>query len=480
MDDNYGSVCLLIDGERLSGAGRDVHPVLNPATGETIGELPLASAADLDRALESSAHAFLLWRAIAAWDRAAILKRAADLLRERVERIAANMTREEGKTLAEARGEVLISAEIFEWCAEEGKRVYGRVVAPRHAGQRQMALKEPIGPVAAFSPWNFPAITPARKIAAALASGCSIILKPAEETPATALALADALHDAGLPPGVLNIVFGIPAEVSTHLLTSPVTRKLSFTGSTVVGRQLATLAATGPKRSTLELGGHAPVLIFDDANIDGLIDQTVTWKFRNAGQVCTSPTRFYIQDGVYEHFVGKLTEAVQAMPFGDGLDPANRMGPLANARRLDAVEAMCADARSAGARFHAGGERIGNAGFFWQPTVLSDVPDEARLMSEEPFGPLAVCNRFSTLDEALERANRLPYGLAAYAFTRSADTVVALGDGIESGMIGINSYAVTSPETPFGGCKDSGYGSEGGIEGIEGYLQTKFVNQMPA
>lgn len=480
MDENYGPLFLLIDGERVSGKGRDVHPVLDPATGEMIGELPLATAADMDRALESSARAFRLWRATAAWDRAAILKRAADLLRERVEPIATNMTREEGKTLTEARGEVLISAEIFEWCAEEGKRVYGRVVAPRHAGQRQLVLKEPVGPVAAFSPWNFPAITPARKIAAALASGCSIILKPAEETPATALALADTLHDAGLPHGVLNILFGNPAEVSTHLLTSPVTRKLSFTGSTAVGRQLAALAAAGPKRSTLELGGHAPVLIFDDANLDALIEQTLAWKFRNAGQVCTSPTRFYVQEGVYERFVERLAEAVRDLPFGNGLDPANRMGPLANARRLDAIEALCADARDVGARIHAGGERAGSAGFFWRPTVLSDVPDHARLMSEEPFGPIAICNRFSDLDDALERANRLPYGLAAYAFTRSADTVVALGDGIESGMIGINSYAITSPETPFGGYKDSGYGSEGGIEGIEGYLQTKFVNQMPA
>lgn len=469
-----------IDGQRLSGTGRERLPVLNPATGAVLAELSLATTADLDHALDASARAFKSWRLVASWTRAAILYKAAALLRERREHIARVMTLEEGKTLREARGEVDVSAEIFEWSAEEGKRLYGRLVPPRQPGQRQLVLKEPLGPVAAFSPWNFPAITPARKIAAALASGCTIILKPAEETPGTALEIVHALHDAGLPPGVLNVVFGHPSEVSAHLLRSPVTRKLSFTGSTIVGRELAVLAAQGLKRSTLELGGHAPVLVFEDAAIEKVVDQTLIWKFRNAGQVCTSPTRFYIQQGIYDRFVSRLTDAVRAMSVGNGMDEANLMGPLANERRLAAVETLCADAVQRGARIEVGGTRVGDAGLFWSPTVVRDVPDDAAMMSEEPFGPIAMCNAFRDRSEAIAMANRLPYGLAAYAFTRSASTIMALGDEIECGMIGVNNYAVTAPETPFGGHKDSGYGSESGIEGLEGYLQTKFISENAA
>lgn len=475
---NYDPLYLFIDGRWLTAKGRQGRPVENPADGAVLGDLPLATAGDLDDALAAADRAFKSWRRVSAYDRARILKRAADLMRERVEHIATQLVLEEGKTIAEARGEVLISADIFEWSAEEGRRAYGRLVPARFPGQRQLVTKVPLGPVAAFAPWNFPAITPARKIAAALAAGCSCILKPAEETPATALAIARALDDAGLPAGVLNIVFGAPEQVSAHLLASPVIRKLSFTGSTAVGRALGKLAAERVIRSTLELGGHAPVLIFEGADIEFVVAQTIQWKFRNAGQVCTAPTRFYIQKGIYSAFADKLAEATANMKVGNGLDPAMAMGPLANARRLGALGTLMGEAIGKGARCLAGNARVENAGHFIRPTILADVPDDARIMSEEPFGAVAVLNPFDTLDDAIERANRLPYGLAAYAFSQDHRVVAALGAEIEAGMIGINTYSVTVPETPFGGTKDSGFGSEGGTEGLDGYLQTRFINEM--
>jgi len=388
------------------------------------------------------------------------------------------MTLEEGKTFGESKLEVLSSAEIFESMAEECRRSYGRLVPPRAAGHRQMVMREPVGPVAAFSPWYFPAVTPARKIAASLAAGCSCIIKPAEETPATALAMAKCLEDAGLPKGVLNVVFGVPSEVSTYLIASPVIRKISFTGSTVVGKQLAKLAADGVKRATLELGGHAPVVIFDDVDADTVAKMAVAAKYRNAGQVCISPTRFYVQENVHDRFVAKFAELAAAMPVGDGLDAKNKMGPLANARRIDAMEQMIGDARDHGAKVKTGGERIGNAGYFWQPTVLTDVQNDSRIMNVEPFGPVAAMVRFKKFDEVVAEANRLPYGLAAYAFTGSAANAQAIGDALDSGLVRVNTFGVTVPETPFGGVKESGYGSEGGSEGLDAYLQTKFISQM--
>ncbi len=481
MSQAYDKLHLFIAGEWLAVGGRGVQPVRDPANGEVLGELPLASVDDVDRALQAAEDAYRGWRKTAAWDRAAILKRAADLLRERVDAVARLLVLEEGKTLAEACGEVAISADILEWAAEEARRVYGRVIPPRQPGQRQLVLKEPVGPVAAFAPWNFPAITPTRKIAAALAAGCVCILKPAEEAPATALAIARCLEEAGLPKGVLQVVFGIPDEVSRRLLGSPIIRKLSFTGSTAVGRHLAKLAADRVCRSTLELGGHAPVLVFSDANLDGFTQAAVAWKFRNAGQVCTSPTRFYVQEPVFDDVVERLGQAARSLTLGHGLDAASRMGPLANPRRREAIEGLIEDATRRGARLITGGVRTGaDAGLFFEATVLADVPQDARIMSQEPFGPVAIVNRFTAFDDAIANANRLPYGLAAYAFTRSADTAVALGDELEAGMVGLNTFLVATPETPFGGMKDSGYGSEGGVEGMDGYLQTKFVNQVSA
>jgi succinate-semialdehyde dehydrogenase / glutarate-semialdehyde dehydrogenase len=474
----YDKLHLFIDGEWLGPSGRKTGDVINPATGETIGTLPHASKADLDRALDAAQRGFLAWRKVSPNERAKVLRKAGELFRERADHIATQMTLEEGKTLGESKLEVLSSAEIFEWMAEECRRSYGRLVPSRASGHRQMVLREPVGPVAAFSPWNFPAVTPARKIAASLAAGCSCIIKPAEETPATALAMAKCLEDAGLPKGVLSVVFGVPSEVSTYLIASPVIRKISFTGSTVVGKLLAKLAADGVKRATLELGGHAPVVIFDDVDADKVAGMAVAAKYRNAGQVCISPTRFYVQENVHDRFVAKFTELAKAMPVGDGLQPANKMGPLANARRIDAMEQMIGDARDHGAKVKTGGERIGNAGYFWQPTVLTDVGNDSKIMNVEPFGPVAAMVRFKKFDEVVEQANRLPDGLASYTFTGSAQNAQAIGDALDSGLVGVNTFGVTVPETPFGGVKESGYGSEGGSEGLDAYLQTKFISQM--
>ena len=474
---SYDAPLLFIDGCWLPVDGRDTSPVINPATEEALGRLPHASPADLDRALEAARRGYALWRKTSAYDRARLLRRAAELVRERVEHIATLLTLEEGKVLAEARLEVLAAADNIDWCAEEGRRSYGRVIPPRADGSRYLVLREPIGPVAAFSPWNFPATTPTRKIAAALAAGCSCIIKPSEETPATCLAIARAFDDAGLPKGVLNVVFGVPAEISTRLIASDVIRKISFTGSTAVGKHLAGLAATGAKRATMELGGHGPVIVFDDAAVDEAARLTIAGKFRNAGQVCAAPTRFFVHSSIHDRFVDRVSELANELVVGNGLDPATQMGPLANPRRMAAMDRLIGDALDRGARLAAGGGRIGNRGFFWQPTVLADVPMAAQIMSEEPFGPVILTRRFDDFDTVIAEANGLVYGLAAYAFTTSVRTATAVADALECGLVGINTYAINVPETPFGGVKESGYGSEGGTEGLDAYLSTKFVHQ---
>ena len=473
----YPSLQLLIAGEWVSGEGRTLQPVINPATEEVIGHVPHASRADLDRALDAAASSFKTWRAMMPVERGKILKRAADLMRERSEEMATWATMEEGKTLAEARIEVQMSANVLEWYAEEGRRAYGRVLPQRAPGLRLTVLKEPVGPVAAFASWNFPLGNPARKIGAALAAGCSIIMKPAEETPASALAVARALVDAGLPAGVLSIVFGVPSEVSTYLIASPVIRKVSFTGSVPVGKELMKLASNGMKRTTMELGGHAPVLVFEDVDLEHVLDLSVAAKYRNAGQVCVSPTRFYIHDSLYDKFVAGFTARAQALTVGDGLEPASRVGPLAHSRRLDAMATLIEDAVSHGAKLQTGGSRLQRKGYFWAPTVLSDVPNSARIMNEEPFGAVAVINRFTDFDAVIQQANRLPYGLAAFAFTKSARMVNLVGEQLEAGMVGINSFVISVPESPFGGVKESGHGSEEGIEGLEACLVTKFVSE---
>ncbi len=443
-----------------------------------IGHVPHVTAADLDRALAVVASSFQLWSRTPAYQRAIVLKRAAQLIRERAPHIERLMTLEEGKPLAEAKYEVASAADYFEWFAEQGKRSYGRIVPARRPEVQQLVKRQAIGPVAAFTPWNFPAITPARKLAAALAAGCSVIIKPAEECPATALALARALDDAGLPKGVLQMVFGDPATISAHLITPPTIRKVTFTGSVPVGRLLAAQAAQGVKPITLELGGHGPVLVFDDADLDEAARLGAANRFRGTGQVCISSTRFLVQRASYAAFAGKFVVATQALQVGNGLDPATQVGPLANARQLDKMRGLVADAVEHGATVLTGGEPIAGPGFFYQPTVLADVPMSARVMREEPFGPIAVLRPFDTLEDGLAEANRLPYGLSAYAFTTDARTAIAVGDGLEAGMIGINHFSIIVSELPFGGMKESGYGSEGGEEGIENYLVTKFISQV--
>ncbi len=473
----YPNVQLHIDGKwRGSHSGKTIA-VINPATEEQIGTVAHADKADLDEALAAAEKGFRAWRAVAPFERAKVMRKAAALMRERAEQIAPLMTMEQGKTLAEATMETMASADIIEWFAEEGKRAYGRIIPARGPGIYQLAIKEPVGPVAAFTPWNFPINQVVRKLSGALASGCSIIVKAPEETPAAPSELIRAFVDAGVPSGVVNLVYGVPAEISEYLIPHPVIRKISFTGSTNVGKQLSALAGLHMKRATMELGGHAPVIVFDDADIDAAAKILVGAKYRNAGQVCISPTRFMIQENVYEKFVEKFVAGTKVIKVGNGLDKDSRMGSLANPRRVAAIEEMVQDAVSRGAKVAAGGSRIGNKGYFFEPTVVTDVPKNARAMSEEPFGPLALMTSFAKFDDAAEEANRLPFGLASYAFTSSTKTATAIGAAIEAGMVSINSFGLALPETPFGGIKDSGYGSEGGTEAMEAYFNTKFITQ---
>jgi succinate-semialdehyde dehydrogenase/glutarate-semialdehyde dehydrogenase len=474
---DYPPLALFIAGEWIGAEARAGEPVVNPATGEVLGQLPHATTADLDRAVEAAAAGFRRWRATPVMERAAVLRRAAALIRERLEADARTLTLEQGKPLAQARVELASSADWFEWYAEEARRSYGRLIPGRTPGATLRVAREPVGVIAAFTPWNFPASQAARKLAPALAVGCACILKPSEETPGAALALARALDDAGLPKGVLNVVFGVPAEVSSHLIACAEVRKVSFTGSTAVGKLIARQASAGLKRVTLELGGHAPVVVFDAVDVEAAAKASATAKLRNAGQVCTSPTRFLVQAKVHDRFVEALTAAMAATKVGDGLDPASEMGPLANPRRIEALSGLIEDATAQGASLRTGGQRLGNVGEFFAPTVLADAPLAARVMNDEPFGPIALTRRFDEPEEAIAEANRLPYGLAAYAFTRDSSRAELIRRDIESGLVGLNTFAVTWPETPFGGVKESGYGSEGGSEGLEAYLVTKFMSE---
>lgn len=465
---------LFINGAWRSGEGREERPVYNPATAGTIAELPVATIADLDEALAAADRGWPVWRAKSFDERAALMHKAAGIIRERVEHIATLLTLEQGKPIAEARGEVLSAAGLFDYFAEQGKRIEGRVLQ-RPAGQRTMVLRQPVGPVAGFSPWNFPVNLMVKKIAPALAAGCVVIAKAPEETPGCTSAIMRCIADAGIPGDVVQLVYGDPDRISRHLLASPVIRKVSFTGSTAVGKHLMKLAADRVQRITMELGGHAPVLIFDDCDLEATLDKVVTQKFRNAGQVCISPTRFYVQQGIYDAFVKGFAARTAKVKIGSGFDADTQMGPLANARRAPALAALVADAKAKGARVIAGGEATGE-GYFFQPTAIADVPLDADAMNHEPFGPMALIRPFGGEDEALEQANRLPYGLAAFAFTENGRRINRIADGVESGMVGINSFVISTLDTPFGGIKESGFGSESGPEGLDGYLVTKAVH----
>lgn len=472
----YPSLHMLIGGERIAGGGRRTRPIVNPATGETLGELPLAERADLDRALECAQRGFRAWSRSTAAQRAAVLSGAARLLHERQDQIARNATLEEGKTLGEARIETLMTAALFDFYAGECHRNYGRELV-RPAGMRSSVVYEPVGPVAAFAPWNFPVGNPGRKLGAPIAAGCSVILKAAEETPASALAVLQCLIDAGLPPEAGQAVFGVPDEVSRHLLASPVIRKLSFTGSTVVGKHLMKLAAEDCKRTTMELGGHGPVLVFDDVDVGQVLDTMVAAKFRNAGQVCVSPTRFIVQRGVHAQFAEQFAARARAWRVGDGLKEGMQMGPMANPRRPEAMERLIGGAVAAGARLLTGGRRIGERGFFFEPSVLADVPLDAAIMNEEPFGPVALINAFDSEEQMIAEANRLPYGLAAYCWTHDAKRQKRLAREVESGILCINTTALGGADAPFGGVKWSGHGHEDGPEGVLACMVLKSVHE---
>lgn len=472
---NYTDVSLLINGQWCAAEAGESSPIFNPATGKTIGQHAHARQADLDAALAAADAGFKNWRAIPAINRSATLKKAAALVRERADHIAHIMTMEQGKPLAEAKGETLGAAGTLEWFAEEARRIYGRIIPARSSDVQQLAQKFPVGPVAAFTPWNFPLNQAVRKVSIALAAGCSVILKGPEDTPASVAELVRCYVDAGVSEGAVNLVYGTPADISEYLIKSPVIGKISFTGSTAIGKQLASLAGQYMKRNTMELGGHAPTMIFDDADIDSAIKAISTGKYRNAGQVCVSPTRFMVHERVFDEVVDKFVAASEQLQMGYGLEEGVNIGPLAHERRPGAVADLVDDALAQGAEARIGGGRAEGDGFFFEPTVLTGINHDMRIMHEEPFGPVSSFIPFQDVDEAIAEANRLDYGLAAYAFTSSMKTAHRLGNEVESGMVAINHMGLALPETPFGGVKDSGYGTEGGSEAIEAYLDTRFV-----
>ena len=465
----------------IGGVWRNTHPtesipVINPATEDQIGLIAKASLADIEDAAIAAEKGFAAWKQVSALERATIMHKAANLIRERAENIALILTTEHGKPLAEAMGEVAATADTIDWHAEEGRRAYGRVIPSRALGIHQFTLMEPIGPVVGFAPWNFPLIQAVKKVAGALAAGCSIILKGATEAPTCAVELVKAFADAGVSPGAVNLLFGDSSQISEYLIAHPSIRKVTFTGSTPVGKKLASLAGLHMKRSTMELGGHAPVIVMDDADIATAVKISVAAKYRNAGQVCVSPTRFLVHSKVFDEFVSRFVEGARAIKVGDGLDPTVTMGPMAHLGRLKATEELVADAVSHGAKLEIGGNRVGDKGYFFEPTVLTNVPVTALAMVDEPFGPIAIINPFDDIDEAIKEANRLPYGLSAYAYTRSLTSANKLFNGIESGAISINHHSVALPEHPFGGVKDSGYGTEGGPGALDAFMTTKFVS----
>lgn len=473
----YEKLGLFIHGKLISADDRPTQPIINPATGEVLAYLPHASTKDLDDALAAAHLAFQSWKNSSPMVRSSILRKVAQLTREQSRNIAHNLTLDQGKPLAEALSEVVSCADHADWHAEECRRIYGRVITPRQPDIRQLVIREPVGVCVAFSPWNFPYNQAIRKISAAIAAGCTIILKGPEDSPSAVMAIARLFQEAGLPPGVLNIVWGNPPEISNYLIRSPITRKVSFTGSVQVGKQLAALAGAHMKRITMELGGHSPVLVFDDADVERAATMLARFKIRNAGQVCISPTRFYVQKKVYDKFLSTFVDTLAKIKVGNGLDANVDMGPLAHERRVEMMGRFVENARKVGGSVVLGGDAISGKGFFFSPTVVTGLPDSAMLMQEEPFGPIAPIVSFSEIDEVIKRANSLPFGLASYVFTNNLKTATHVSNALEAGLVNINHFGSALPETPFGGIKDSGIGSEGGLETFDGYLTTKFISQ---
>ena len=471
----YEKLGNFIDGEWRT-ANQIGQDVLNPANESVLAFLPHATEKDLEDALESAQKGFKIWRDTPVQKRASILNKTADLIEERANQISHVITLEQGKPLREAKGEILRTIETFRWNAELGIDNLEKRSVLRPNGLRQSVRVEPVGVALGLTPWNFPAFLPARKLAPALAAGCSMILKASEETPGTAVSLIRALSDAGVPDGVVNLVFGVPAEISEKLFASTIVRKISFTGSVPVGKQLAGLASSGLKRCTFELGGHSPAIVCEDANLENALSTLTAFKFRNSGQVCIAPSRFFVHRSHYNSFVNGFVDASHSQCLGNGLEEETTMGPMSNYRRIESMGNLVQDAVKCGAKLVTGGKRWGNVGFFWEPTVLVDVPDHSKIMQEEPFGPVAPIIPFDSLDEVIEKSNSLQYGLAAYVFTQSDNTRELLINSLESGGIAFNSAAPVPSDLPYGGFKDSGYGYEGGIEGVEAYLHKKLVS----
>ncbi|WP_137925059.1 NAD-dependent succinate-semialdehyde dehydrogenase [Cupriavidus sp. 2SB] len=476
----YPDTKLLIAGKFVDAAqGRQID-VVNPASGVVIGRVAHAGLEDLEAAVAAAQRGFSVWSRTPAVDRSRLMRKAAELFRRDMESTAQALTAEQGKPLAEARGEIERSADIIEWFADEAQRVYGRIVPSRSTSSMQMVVKDPVGPVAAFTPWNFPINQVVRKVSAALATGCSIIVKAPEETPAAPAALLKAFVEAGLPDGVVGLVYGVPSEISEFLIAHPAIRKISFTGSTAVGKHLASLAGKHMKRATMELGGHAPVIVAADADIDLAVSALAAAKFRNAGQVCVAPTRFLVHRDIAAEFAAALARTASGLNVGNGATEGVQMGPLANPRRLSAMQELTENAHAQGAKLLAGGERIGSTGNYWMPTVITDVPSTARIFNDEPFGPVAAIQPYTDLEDAITEANRLPYGLAGYGFTRSLKTAHVLAQRVAVGMLWLNQGAAAHPELPFVGIGDSGYGSEGGPEALEAYLNTRLISSVNA
>ncbi|MES2433593.1 MAG: NAD-dependent succinate-semialdehyde dehydrogenase [Pseudomonadota bacterium] len=469
---------LIIGGVQRRQGSAGTLELTDPATDDVIAVLPKAGLSEVSETAEIALQGFAEWSAFSPYERSKILRRAADLMRARTEAVARCLTLEQGKPIAQARLEWGGSADLLDWYAEEGRRTYGRVIPGRVAEADLRVLRKPVGPMAALAPWNFPAWGMMQKIAPALAAGCSVVAKPSEVTPITTWHIAMCLIEAGLPPKAISVIWGSSSLISEALIKSPEIRKVSLTGSTRVGRIVAAMAGEYLKKVTMELGGHAPVIVARDADMSKLIPLAAQWKFRNAGQVCVSPTRFLVEDAVYDEFVDGLSQAASRVKVGHGLDDGTAMGPLCTRNQRNVISAMVADARAKGARVTAGGDAIGNVGNFHAPTVIADAHAGLLAMNDEPFGPLALVARIGSIDEALAEANRMPVGLAAFAFTTNAHTAAKITRTVRAGMLGINHFSMGLPETPFGGILDSGFGSEGGIEGLEAYTTPMLVSAM--
>lgn len=474
----YSKFGQFIDGKWQQSTNKKTYDVINPATEEIIGKASKASSADIDKALKSAEKGFEVWKKIKPWERSKIIRKIADEIRKKSKVFAKWMTLETGKTLAEGEAETAAAADIFEWNAEETKRIYGQSLQSRFDNTKIQIIYQPVGVVAALTPWNFPLVLAARKVSAALAAGCSLICKPDVITPGTVMEMVDIIKNCGVPAGVVNLLSGDPAAITTQLLSSDIVKKVSITGSTRVGKIILKQAADKVQRVTMELSGHAPFIVFDDANIDKVTDVAMACKYRNNGQVCISPSRFYIHESKKEEFAKSFVEKTKKLKIGNGLDEGVQLGPLTTKKRLEEVEQLVEETKKEGAKVLCGGQRPAgfNKGYFYEPTIFDNVKDNFKIMTVEPFGPLSPITTFKSFDEVIERANNHSAGLAGYVCTNSMDLANKTSESLETGMVAVNTPFLSSAETPFGGIKQSGYGREGGSVGIKDYLNIKYTH----